>query len=77
LEKTLGFRKMITFIEKNLEVNQKFEYQTINDKFYTNLTDYALISQEDYIGLRSKYSSNVPFNTNLLLNEQLYLLKKK
>ncbi len=76
LEHTLGFQKMISFIEKNLVANQKFQYQTINDDFYNQLGGYELIDQKDHHSLGKIYGSDLIFKKDILLNEQMYLLKK-
>lgn len=77
LEHTLGFKRMTAFIEKNLEANQKFEYQTIDDHFYTHNAKYSLVEHLDHHLLQKKYGTAMKFNKDLLLNEQMYLLKKK
>jgi len=76
LEKQGVFKKLIDFVEGNLEKNQQFDYQTVPDSFYKNIKGYTLVDHQDTFNLSTRYvpENNLPFEE--ILNEHMYLLKK-
>ncbi|MGB5819251.1 MAG: class I SAM-dependent methyltransferase [Saonia sp.] len=77
LEETEAFRRLISFVEGNLEKNQKFHYQTVPHEFYKELHDYELIDHQDTLSLAGTYAPQHLLNPNDVLNEHMYLLKKQ
>ena len=77
IEDTDCFKRLINFFSEEIMVDGKFEYLTLPTSYYESLTSYALIEQEDYVSLSKQYSPNNKIqNGDLVLNEQLYLLKR-
>ena len=77
IEDTDCFKRLIHFFSEEIMVDGKFEYLTLPTSYYESLTSYALIEQEDYVSLSKQYSPNNKIqNGDLVLNEQLYLLKR-
>ena len=76
LEQTTVFQKMVKFIERNLATNAQFQYQTIEDDFYTNLPDYRRVDHQDHLHLGEKYDLPYAFDPDMLLNEHMYILQK-
>ena len=53
------------------------EYLTLPTEYYGSLASYELIEHEDYLSLSKEYSPNNIFeNGDLILNENMYLLKR-
>jgi O-methyltransferase involved in polyketide biosynthesis len=76
LEKQVVFKKLIDFVEGNLEKNQQFDYQTVSDSFYKDIKGYTLIDHQHTFSLSAHYmpENNLPIEE--ILNEHMYLLKK-
>ena len=77
LEETEVFKKMIRFIEGNLDKNAQFGYQTVDDDFYQNLEHYSLIDHQDTLKLSETYAPDKSIITDEVLNEHMYVLKKQ
>ncbi len=76
LEKQLIFKKLIDYVEENLEKNERFQYQTVADEFYINLKGYELIDHQDTFSLSAYYDPKLYLPKEEVLNEHMYLLKK-
>ena len=76
LEKQLVFKKLIDYVEINLEKNERFQYQTVADEFYSNLEGYELINHQDTLSLSAYYYPKLFLPKEEVLNEHMYLLKK-
>ncbi|WP_297693706.1 class I SAM-dependent methyltransferase [uncultured Eudoraea sp.] len=76
LEKQLVFKKLIDYVESNLEKNKRFQYQTVAEKFYRNLKNYELMNHEDTFSLSARYEPKRFLPKEEVLNEHMYLLKK-
>lgn len=76
LEGTKVFKKMISFIEGNLDKNEKFNCQTVDDKFYRNLGRYNLINHCDTLNLAKTYAPDKSLVIDEVLNEHMYILEK-
>ncbi len=76
LEKQAVFKKLIDFVEGNLEKNQQFNYQTVSDSFYREMEGYKLIDHQHTLSLSKRYvpENKLPFEE--ILNEHMYLLQK-
>jgi len=76
LEKQAVFKKLIEFVEGNLNKNQQFDYQTVPDSFYKDIATYVLVDHQDSFSLSERYrpEKRLPFEE--ILNEHMYLLKK-
>ncbi len=76
LEKQAVFKKLIDFVEGNLEKNQQFNYQTVPDSFYEDIEGYTLIDHQHTLSLSAHYmpENKLPFEE--ILNEHMYLLQK-
>ena len=77
LKQTTVFRRMVGFIEKNLATNEQFQYQTIENDFYSHRSGYRLVDHQDHFGLSKKYNMPDTFDSDALLNEHMYILKKQ
>lgn len=78
IEETKCFQSLIDFFSKELSTNTKFEYLTLPTSYYKSLSSYDLIKQEDYISLSNKFCPiEAVENENLILNENMYILKKQ
>ena len=77
LKATPVFQKMIDFVEKNLEKNQQFHYQMIDDSYYEQLINYRLIDHQNTLSMASTYAPDKVIEKDKILNEHSYLLKKK
>lgn len=78
IEKTKSFKKLVNFFKEEIVTNGEFEYLTLPTKYYKTISSYDLISHEDYVTLSKKYSpENSVENPDLILNENMYLLKRK
>ena len=76
LEKQAVFKKLIDFVEGNLEKNQQFNFQTVSDTFYRELEGYTLIDHQHTISLSKRYAPENKLPIEEILNEQMYLLQK-
>ena len=76
LEKQLVFKKLIDYVEENLEKNERFQYQTVADEFYINLKGYELLDHQDTLSLSAYYDPKRHLPKEEVLNEHMYLLKK-
>ncbi|NNJ87999.1 MAG: adenosine deaminase, partial [Eudoraea sp.] len=76
LEKQAVFKKLIDFVEGNLEKNQQFDYQTVSDSFYNTIEGYVLVDHQDTFSLSSRYAPENKLPFEMILNEHMYLLKK-
>ena len=76
LEKQFVFKKLIDYVEGNLEKNERFQYQTVADEFYLNLKGYELIDHQDTLSLSAYYEPKRILPKEEVLNEHMYLLKK-
>lgn len=77
IEETACFKRLINFFNEEIMVNGKFEYLNLPTSYYESLPPYELIENEDYVSLSEKFSPlNKIENGNLVLNENMYLLKK-
>ncbi|WP_297763830.1 class I SAM-dependent methyltransferase [uncultured Muriicola sp.] len=76
LEKQAVFKKLIDFVEGNLEKNQQFDYQTVPDSFYKDIEGYTLMDHQHTFSLSARYlpENKLPFEE--ILNEHMYLLQK-
>lgn len=77
LEQQLVFKKLIDYVEDNLEKNERFQYQTVPDDFYANLKGYELIEHQDTFSLSAFYKPKRTLPKKNVLNEHMYLLKKQ
>ena len=78
IEDTQCFKRLVDFFEKEVILNSKFEYLTLPTNYYQSLPSYKLVEHEDYVALSKKYSPNAIIeNGDLILNENMYLLKRK
>ena len=77
LEQQLVFKKLIDYVEDNLEKNERFQYQTVPDEFYANLKGYELIDHQDTFSLSAIYKPKRTLTKEDVLNEHMYLLKKQ
>jgi len=77
LEETTAFQKMVGFIEENLQINEQFQYQTIEDDFYESIDGYAMAAHQDHFSLGKTNGLNYNFDSEKLLNEQMYILQKQ
>ncbi|QBA64883.1 class I SAM-dependent methyltransferase [Muriicola soli] len=76
LEKQKVFKRLIEFVEVNLEKNQQFNYQTVPDNFYVSTEGYELIDHQDTISLAACYKPDITLAKEEILNEHMYLLQK-
>ena len=76
VEKTTVFRNLIDFVEINLNKNEQFNYQTIDDTYYHGLSNYELMEHRHTLSLAKKYAVNKKLTVNEVLNEHMYILKK-
>lgn len=76
LEKQLVFRKLIDYVESNLEKNELFQYQTVADEFYINLKGYELTDHQHTLSLAAYYDPKRFIPKEEVLNEHMYILKK-
>ncbi|MEY8021582.1 class I SAM-dependent methyltransferase [Muriicola sp. SD30] len=76
LEKQKVFKKLIDFVEVNLEKNQQFNYQTVPEEFYTSVQGYHLIDHQDTMSLASRYKPDISISEDEILNEHMYLIQK-
>lgn len=75
LEEQLVFKKLIEYVEGNLEKNERFQYQTVPDDFYSSLEGYELIDHQDTFSLSALYMPKHDIPKEEVLNEHMYLLK--
>lgn len=76
LEKQSVFKKLIDFVEGNLEKNQQFDYQTVSDSFYEDIEEYTLVDHQHTLSLSAHYVPENKLPLEDILNEHMYLLKK-
>ncbi len=76
LEKQAVFKKLIDFVEGNLEKNQQFVYQTVPDSFYKDISTYTLVDHQDSFSLSEQYKPEKKLPFEEILNEHMYLLRK-
>ncbi|MBT8286243.1 MAG: adenosine deaminase [Flavobacteriaceae bacterium] len=76
LEKQVVFKKLIDFVEVNLEKNQQFNYQTVPEEFYSSVEGYNLIDHQDTMSLGSIYKPDITISEDEILNEHMYLMQK-
>jgi len=76
LEEQFVFKKLIDYVEGNLEKNKRFQYQTVADEFYKNIKGYDLIDHQDTFSLAAFYEPKRALPKEEILNEHMYLLKK-
>jgi len=76
-EQSMVFEKLSKFASKRLNANEKFEYQTIEDDFYEHPPGYDLIEHQHTLSLATSYVSTIQPDAQEVLNEHLYILKKK
>lgn len=78
ITETKCFKRLVKFYKEEVILNNKFEYLTLPTKYYETIPAYKLIKHEDYVSLSKKYSpENIIENGDLILNENMYILKKK
>lgn len=77
IEQRAAFKKLRTFTEARLNANEKFEYQTVGDSYYQELIGYSLIEHEDTFGLARKYAPATILPIQEVLDEHMYILKRK
>ena len=72
------FKRLVKFCEEEVILNSKFEYLTLPTSYYQALPEYELIQHEDYVSLSKRYSpENKIENGDLILNENMYILRRK
>lgn len=76
LEKQVVFKKLIDFVEGNLEKNQQFDYQTVSDSFYKSIEGYTLTDHQHTLSLSTRYVPEKKLPVKEILNEHMYLLQK-
>ncbi|NKI33251.1 class I SAM-dependent methyltransferase [Croceivirga thetidis] len=76
IEERSAFKRLATFTEERLNANEKFEYQTLEDAYYSNLEGYDLIEHEDTFSLKDKYVPEVTVTKQDVLDEHMYILKR-
>ncbi|WP_299767642.1 class I SAM-dependent methyltransferase [uncultured Dokdonia sp.] len=75
---TACFKRLVHFFDEEVNLNSKFEYLTLPTNYYKSIPSYELIEREDYVSLSKKYSPKDKIeNGDLILNENMYLLKRK
>lgn len=75
---TESFKRLVKFYESEVTLNSKFEYLTLPTSYYETLNNYELVAHEDYVSLSTKYTeTDKIINGDLILNENMYLLKRK
>lgn len=77
LEQTMVFQKLISFVEGNLDKNAQFNYQTIPDEYYSTLENYSLTDHQHTLNLARKYAPDTNIEPSEVLNEHMYILKKR
>ncbi|NND53126.1 MAG: adenosine deaminase, partial [Flavobacteriaceae bacterium] len=70
------FNRLVSFFKNEVASSDHFDYQILPDEFYENMDNYNLIDHQDYYNLINQYASEQSFQDEVL-NEQLYLLKKR
>lgn len=76
--KNKAFSRLKNFMrEDSGEALNKVYYQTVEDTYYNNLPSYELLEHQDFFSLAPKYGYSPSHEPDMVLNEQLYLLKKK
>lgn len=74
---TESFKRLVKFYESEVTLNSKFEYLTLPTSYYETLRNYELVAHEDYVSLSTKYTeTDKIINGDLILNENMYLLKR-
>lgn len=77
IKDTACFKRLIKFFQEDLASGLSLEYLTLATEYYGSLASYELIEHEDYVSLSKEYSPNNIFeNGDLILNENMYLLKR-
>lgn len=76
LERTRVFKKLIKYVENNLEKNQRFEYQTLENTFYEKLPGYKLTDQQNTFTQAKIFVSEKPVEKDEVVTEHMYILKK-
>ncbi len=76
IEEKSAFKKLEKFAKERLDFNKKFCYQTVEDSYYENLDNYQVIEHHDTVSLNNKYGGK-ELNLNELLDEHMYILKRK
>ncbi len=76
VKETLAFKKLLSFFGKNVSKTSESDYQTIQNEYYKNRTEYQLIDHQDYFSLSKKYNHKIELEKDLILNENFYLLEK-
>ncbi len=77
VEKSPAFKKLAAFALQRLDANAKFEYQTVEDYFYSTLDGYRLMEHEHTISLAALYVPEHSLKEAEVLNEHMYILKKE
>ena len=72
------FKRLINYFEEEVSLNSKFEYLTLPTTYYEDMPNYELLEHEDYVSLSKRYSpKQIIENGDLILNENMYLLRRK
>lgn len=69
-----AFKNLLKFMKNKTNITN---YLTVNDDYYNAIPNYELIDVQDYYSLSNTYLNNTSNNTDLILNEKFYLLKKQ
>tara|TARA_Y100001933_G_C19015077_1_gene571068 strand:- start:31695 stop:32567 length:873 start_codon:yes stop_codon:yes gene_type:complete len=77
IESRTAFKKLIQFTEERLVANEKFCYQTVEDRYYLNLDDYAMVDHQNTFTVANKYVPATILDPDEVLDEHFYVLKKK
>lgn len=76
LARTRVFERLINFVEGNLEKNETFNYQTLEDRYYKSLPFYTLEEHTDSLKLANIFLPDTAVNAADILNEHMYILER-
>lgn len=78
VENTEVYQKLLHYFDSNNDAKNSFNHQTIPHSFYNNINGYDLIEHTDGYELSKLYASQSGILSKTeILNESIYLLKKK
>ena len=76
IKETQAFKNLLSFFNQKVSKTNENDYQTVQDEYYESKKNYNLIDHQDYFSLSNKYGNNIRQRKELILNENLYLLRK-
>ena len=77
IEKTKAFQNLVTFINDKVFKASDSDFQMIEDTFYTSMQSYALVDRQDYFSLSKIYKNRINQSSELILNENFYVMRKR